>query len=194
MKLPLKVVLGLIAIAALALIFWPDMNTTQAQEPCKSFDAVGQLNLFVENPLPDGSVWGGQVYVKMGDEFLRGLISGEDGDVVDPNPQNNRRHGGMPTPGMTFLGFNCGGGTYPDVSLCNDTIHIEVPNSIFGAKGPGFNQYQGNSAYINGGTGRFENATGNVTLSGPYINWKPAVGNRIGAYNPEFNGHICGVE
>jgi hypothetical protein len=163
------------------------MNKTQAQAPCQSFDAIGQMIIPTTNPLETGHRWGGQVYVKMGDEYLQGLISGDDGTVVR---QPNTGHG---QGGLEVLGFGCVPGT-PHWT-CTDTIYMEITNSIFGATVPAFEQYQGNSAYINGGTGRFENAYGNVSLNGAYIVWSTGSTPPFnGRFNPEINGHICGVE
>ena len=187
MKFPIKFLVGLIASMAVTLILWSNTGSTQAQSACKSFDALGQLIIPTTNPLETGHRWGGQIYIKMDDEYLQGLISGDDGVVVR---KTNLGHG---TDGLYIIGFNCVTGT-PHWT-CTDTINIEVPNSIFGATAPIYDQYQGNSAYFNGGTGRFENAFGDITFSGPYIVWNTGgTPPRTGRFNPEMNGQICGVE
>ena len=187
MKISIRNFAGLIAVIAIALLFWAYTNSTRAQAPCKSFDALGQMIIPTTNPLETGHRWGGQIYIKMGDEYLQGLTSGDDGEVVRlPNTGHGKG-------GLYIIGFNCTPGT-PHWT-CAETIRIEVPNSIFGATAPIYDQYQGNSAYINGGTGRFQYATGNVTLNGPYIVWNTGgTPPRTGRFNPEINGNICGVE
>lgn len=100
----------------------------------------------------------------MGDEYLRGLISGEDGTVVR---QPNTGHG---RDGRTVIGFNCVPGM--PTWTCAETIELAVPKFDLRSRCANLRtRYQGNSAYINGGTGRFEYATGNITISGPYIVW-----------------------
>ena len=188
MKNPFVITLGAIALCATALLFWPDLNTTKAQDSCQTFDALGQLIIPTTNPLETGHRWGGQVYIKMGDEYLQGLISGDDGTVVR---QPNTGHGKN---GLYIIGLDCVTGT-PHWT-CTDTLNIVVPNSIFGPTAPIYDQYQGNSAYFNGGTGRFANAFGDITFNGPYIVWNNPTPPppRTGRFNPEINGHICSVE
>ena len=187
MKREITIVLGLIATLAMDLYLGSGFGLVQAQSTCESFDALGQLIIPTTNPLETGHRWGGQVYIKMGDEYLQGLISGDDGTVVR---QPNTGHG---RDGLYIIGFNCVAGT-PHWT-CTDTINIQVPNSIFGPTAPIYDQYQGNSAYFSGGTGRFQYAYGDVTFNGPYIVWNTGgTPPRTGRFNPEINGHICGVE
>lgn len=184
----ISVVLALFVATAASILIWSNVGSTQAQSNCKSFDALGQMVIPTTKPLAPGHRWGGNIYIKMGDQYLHdGLISGEDGTVVR---RPNTGHG---KDGLYIIGFDCVAGTTN--WMCADTINIAVPNAIFGPAAPVFDQYQGNSAYINGGTGRFENASGNITFSGPYIVW--ATGSMPpfnGRFNPEMNGQICGVE
>ena len=187
MKLPIRFLIVLLAATAVALVTWTNARSAKAQEACKSFDALGQLIIPTTNPLATGHRWGGQIYIKMGDEYLQGLISGDDGTVVR---KPNLGHG---TDGMYIIGINCVFGT-PHWT-CTDTININVPNSVFGPSAPIYDQYQGNSAYFNGGTGRFQNASGDITFRGPYIVWNTGgTPPRTGRFNPELNGNICGVE
>jgi hypothetical protein len=188
MKTTIRHFVLLIVVIAVALLTWTHNDSTRAQVPCRSFDAIGQMIIPTSNPLETGHRWGGQIYIKMGDEYVQGLISGDDGLVVR---QPSTGHG---TDGLYVIGFNCTPGT--PHWICEETIRIAVPNSIFGATAPIYEQYQGNSAYIEGGTGRFQYATGNINFSGPYIVWNTPAGPtpRMGRFNPELNGHICGVE
>ena len=190
MKLPVRFLIGLAAAIAVTVIIWSSTGTTQAQNACMSFDAIGQLIIPTTNPLVAGNRWGGNLYVKMGDEYLQGLISGDDGFTVrKPNL-------GHATGGLYTIGFDCvGPAPGSTVWTCTDTIKIVVPNSIFGPGAPIFDQYQGNSAYFDGGTGRFASATGDITFRGPYIVWNTGgTPPRTGRFNPELNGQICGVE
>jgi hypothetical protein len=187
MKISIKIVLGVFVTLAIALLIWSNTGSTRAEQNCKSFDAISQMTIPTSSPLETGHRWGGPIYIKMGDEYLQGLISGEDGDVVR---QPNIGHG---TDGEYLIGFNCTAAT-PHWN-CTDTIKIAVPNAIFGNTAPIYSHYQGNSAYINGGTGRFLYATGNINYSGPYIVWNTGgTPPRTGRFNAELNGSLCGVE
>lgn len=187
MRSYIKIFSVLVATIAMSLVIWSGTESVQAQSDCESFDALGQMIIPTTNPLAAGHRWGGNIYIKMGDEYLRGLISGEDGTVVrHPNTGHGRG-------GRYVIGFNCVPGT--PAWTCEETIELTVPNSIFGPGAPIFSRDQANSAFISGGTGRFEYASGNLTNSGPYIVW--ATGGTPpfnGRYNPEMHGHICGVD
>lgn len=182
-----RFVSGLAALLAIAVLLSLSTVSTRAQDYCNTFQAIGQLIIPTTNPLAPGHRWGGQIYIKMGDEFLLGLISGEDGQVVR---KPNLGHG---SDGLYIIGFNCTTGS-PNWT-CTDTINVRVPNSVFGGTAPIFDQFQANSAYFDGGTGRFANATGNTNFRGPYIVW-PTGGMPPfnGRFNPEFFGQICGVD
>lgn len=186
MRTSIKFICIFIATVAISLLIWTGIGPIQAQSNCASFDALGQMLIPTTQPLAVGHRWGGDVYIKMGDEYLRGLISGDDGTVVRmPNT-------GRGKDGLYIIGFDCVPGT--PTWTCSDTINIEVPNSIFGPGAPIYDQYQGNSAYFNGGTGRFEFVTGQTTFGGPYIVWNTGgTPPRNGRFNPEMNGQICGV-
>jgi hypothetical protein len=185
MKKTLRYIAGLIVAASVVFAF--GVPAVRAQSPCRTFEGIGQMLIPTTTPLETGHRWGGDVYLKMGDEYLQGLISGEDGTVVR---QPNLGHG---TDGLYIIGFGCVPGT-PHWT-CTDTIRIAVPNSIFGPTAPIFDQYQGNSAYFDGGTGRFQYASGGLTFGGPYIVWNTGgTPPRTGRFNPELKGHICGVE
>ena len=53
--------------------------------------------------------------------------------------------------------------------------------------------YKG-AAKIVQGTGRFENASGNLDWAGPFIVWSPDGENFYGRFNPDIRGNICGVQ
>ena len=178
---------GLSTLAVIAVLLSLSTYPVIAQEYCNTFEAIGQLNIPTSNPLETGHRWGGQIFIKMGDEYLQGLISGDDGLVVR---KSNLGHG---SDGLYIIGFNCTAGT-PHWT-CTDTINIRVPNSVFGASAPIFDQFQANSAYFDGGSGRYANVAGNTTFSGPYIVWATgSVPPFNGRFNPEFHGQICGVD
>jgi hypothetical protein len=147
MKTSIRHFASIAAAITIALAFGAQTVSVRAQSPCRSFEAIGQMLIPTTKPLETGHRWGGDIYIKMGNEYLQGLISGEDGEVVR---QPNTGHG---SDGLYLIGFGCVAGT-PHWT-CTDTIRITVPNSIFGPTAPIYDQYQGNSAYFDGGTGRF---------------------------------------
>ena len=85
-----------------------------------------------------------------------------------------------------------------DPPVCTDTLTFEVPNSVFPSPPGmiGLGRYNGNTARIVGGTGRFESASGNLNFTGTFIVW-PDQSSPIGVFgrtNAELSGNICGVQ
>src|SRR5512133_3026403 len=100
MKISLRLLIAFIAVTAVTIAIGPSTRSAQAQSPCKSFDAIGQMLIPTSQPLAVGHKWGGQIYIKMDDAYLQGLISGEDGTVVrTPNTGHGKD-------GLYIVGFN----------------------------------------------------------------------------------------
>jgi hypothetical protein len=77
-----------------------------------------------------------------------------------------------------------------------DTFVVEIAHAAWpfppGKAGLGYYRGQGK---IIGGTGRFQNAWGNIDWEGPFIVWTPDGGvTWVGRFNPEIRGNICGVQ
>jgi len=190
MKRTFTITLGLIAASAIALFFWPDHRSVQAQSGCKSFDALAQATLPTTRKLASTDKWGGPLFAKLGDELLPyGILSGNDGDKV--------QHGNIAQGinGKYVIGFNC---TEPTTEnpywSCTDKLNVEVPISVFDSPPPLFGKYNGNTARVNGGTGRFANAYGNLNYSGSYTVWNTTPQVDKGRFNADISGNICGIE
>ena len=81
---------------------------------------------------------------------------------------------------------------------CNDSFTYEVSNAVWGfrpGKG-GLGNYQGNTAAIVGGTGRFASASGNLNVAGPFLVWPDdnSLFGVSGRWNGEISGSLCGVQ
>jgi hypothetical protein len=86
---------------------------------------------------------------------------------------------------------------FGQIGDCTHSFTYEAKNAVWqyqpGKVGMGY--YQANSAKIVQGTGRFQNASGNLNVAGPFIVWTPDNGNTwLGRWNAEIKGHICGIE
>lgn len=166
-------IFGVAVAAFLLLAFGPQ---AQAQQGCMEFRAIGHGTLPTTHPLSDDDTWGADIWGTLGDEFLSGYASGNDGDTS--------------WRGVTGKGTN---GHYTFV-FGADTFVVEIPHAAWpfppGKAGLGY--YRGTGKII-GGTGRFQNAWGNIVWEGPFIVWT-SDGGIIGRFNPEIRGNICGVQ
>jgi hypothetical protein len=178
---------GLVVVLAIGLLLWPT-PTAQAQQGCKSFQAIAQAAIPSSRPLGlVRDVWGGPLFGVLGDEFLTGVFSGNDG-ARESNAKIGQKRDGSYT-----MGFGCqeSAGVY----VCTDTITYEVANAIY-TPPPGFGRYIGNTAKITGGTGQFQFASGNLNVNGPFIAWpdSSSLFKLSGRWNPEISGFVCGVQ
>jgi hypothetical protein len=135
-------------------------------------------------------VWGGPLSGVLGDGFLQGLLSGNDG-VGTPKGSIGQGRGGSYT-----VAIGCPTPVVPgNPYVCTDSFTYEVSNAVW-TQPPGFGHYIGNTAKIVGGTGRFQFASGNLNVNGPFIAWPD--GNSpfklSGRWNPELSGQVCGVQ
>ena len=161
-----------------------------AQQPCTEIRGIAQATLPSSYPLaPDTDVWGGPVYFTLGGESLVGGMSGNDG--------GDSQHGAR---GGRYQGYLCSTELPGALGLppaCQDSFTYEVANSVFGfVPGKvGLGDYKGNTAKITSGTGRFQGASGNLNVAGPYILWNDSTSpfGVSGRWNGEFSGKICGI-
>lgn len=125
--------------------------------------------------------WGGSVVAVIDGEVLEGTVT----ELVVPFRRETSRIVGMDR-GTQYL-YDFGGG---------DTFILEVQSTAVFNTPPGknlFGYYRDVSRIVEG-KGRFENATGNVAQSGPYLVWFKVPGhfNSITAlYMAELHGRIC---
>ncbi len=156
----------------------------QAQQNCPDFRAIAQAKLPVDTPLrpEDEGSWGGNVYGYLGQEMLVGIFSGNDGNVS--------------WQGWVGMGK---GGTYKFAFgplADNNTFTVVATQATFPnppGKFPVGGVYQA-AWKITEGTGRFQDASGNLFAKGPYLAWdldKPQV---LGRFNAEISGNICGAQ
>ena len=183
MKRAITVVLGLGFAMTIGILIWPN-STAQAQPSCKDFQAIAQAWLPTSTRLAPTDTWGGPLFGFLGGDLLVGVLSGNDGD------ETWRPHMGAGTGGAYTV---CVG--YP---TCTDSFTYEVPHSVFPippGKG-GLVPYYGNTAKIVHGTGRFQNASGNLNVNGPAFVW-PDSGSPFGVsgrWNPAISGKVCGIQ
>jgi hypothetical protein len=178
-------VLGLAFAVAVGTLLWPGPPSVQAQPSgCKSFQAIAQETLPTSTPLADKDVWGGPLFGMLGADLFVGVTSGNDGD--------EKWHGAN---GQGRVGSYTVCADYPD---CRDTFTYLAKNSVFTSP-PGKNgigRYVGNSATIVGGTGKFQYASGNLNVAGPFIVWPDTTSpfSFSGRWNGEISGTICGIQ
>jgi hypothetical protein len=170
---------------------WPARGQAQTDLECKSFQAIAQAVLPSSTPFapPEANkdVWGGPLFGMLGTEFVVGVLSGNDGE------KSANGNIGQGLRGSYTVGFNCTelGGIY----TCADTFTYEVPIAVW-TRPPGFGRYVGSTARIVAGTGRFQSASGYLTVYGIFGGW-PDAASRIGMsgrWNPEISGQVCGVQ
>ena len=188
-KSAITVVLGLIVAVAISPLSGPNIGSARAEPRCKSFQAIAHLSLPTSTPLAATHNWGGPLYGSLEGEVLLGILSGNDGDVTWRGAIGQGRGGSY------TIGFGCAPG---DPYVCTDTLTFEVPNSVFPSPPgmTGLGRYNGNTARIVGGTGRFESASGNLNVTGTFMVW-PDESSPIGVFgrfNAELSGNICGVQ
>lgn len=179
-------------LAAGAFLLFVPGPQASAQQNCTEIRALLQLTLPSSYMLaPATDVWGGPAFATLGGEPLVGGISGNDGEGF--------RHGAR---GGQYQVYLCSTNLYPKAlelpPACQDSFTYEVPTSVFGSipGKAGLGKYQGNTAKIISGTGKFADASGNLNVAGPYIVWEDS--NSLfgvsGRGNLELSGKICGVQ
>jgi len=183
-KRAITVVFGLIVAVAISALSGPNIGKARAEPRCKSFQAIAHASL------PGATdEWGGPLYGSLDGEVLLGILSGNDGVVTFRGAM------GQGSGGSYTIGFDCGS---DNPSECTDTLTFEVPNPVFQSPPGmiGLGHYNGNTARITGGTGRFESASGNLNFTGTFFVW-PDESSPIGVFgrfNAELSGNICGAQ
>ena len=183
-----KTVLALLfvgAVAAAALFLPAPGQHAQAQQNCPSFHAILQGYFPLEPPLPlrEGDGWGGNIYGYLGEEPLVGIFSGNDGNTTW------HKWVGMGKDGTYKFAFGALADNNTFTIAANQATFPNPPGKFFVG---GMYQAGWKSAE---GTGRFQNASGNLSAKGPYLAYSLDGGNTwAGRWNAEITGNICGVE
>ncbi len=147
----------------------------RAQKPCMELRAFAQASLPSPYPIYLYNAWGGNVYGMLGGQFVQGIFSGG-GEAAESHGVNTVGRDG-------FYKFVFGA----------DSLTVQFTNAVWpfppGKRGIG--EYKGEGKIVEG-TGRFANAWGNVTWSGPFIVW--VEGESVYArFNADIKGSVCGV-
>jgi hypothetical protein len=147
---------------------------------------VSQLRLdWVSFPGLDLYIWTGPTFLTL--DAKETLVNQQ--FLLPPGDAPSMVHHGV-------VGMDRGAKTLFDFGTAG-TLLLEQKSNILYPMAPGkigIGVYRG-TWRIAGGTNRFANATGTISEMGPYLVW-PRPGSPdtpFGAYNGEFNGHICGV-
>ena len=167
-------------LAALAVFVPAASERAQAEPGSLSFHALSQQQLFVpEFLLRPSDNWGGPIQAYLGNELLQGKASGNDGTVTW------HPHSGMGKNGSTYFDFG-NGNTFTTIATQGT---FPNPPGQFPVGG----SYQGAHKIVSG-TGRFEHASGNLFMKGPYIVWGLENPLPQGRFNAEITGNISGVK
>jgi hypothetical protein len=157
-----------------------------AQNNCVAIRAIAQEHL-LDLSSPDwqggypGAPWVGPVQLIFGDkEVLVGKLSENDG-TAGPSKGVGQDRGGF-----FFFDFGLDG-----------TFMMQSDNSVFPFH-PQFTSIAGTGTFraqglVNGGTGRFANATGNLTTDGVFLAWNVDQFPPSGRFNNTITGRLCGV-
>jgi hypothetical protein len=168
-----------LAVGAAMFLSSPTQRA-QAQSGSLSFHGLIEDQLLVPDLLlRTGDDWGGYIEGYLGDEFLPGKVSGNDGTVTW------HRWVGMGKDGSMYFDFG-GGNTFITVA---SQATFPNPPGMFPAGG----MYHG-AHKIASGTGRFAHASGNLLIRGPYIVWDLDKPLPQGRFDAEVTGNISGVQ
>ena len=148
-----------------------------AGDNCQAFRAIIRGTYPTPVQLREGDVWGGEIWASLGgQELLFGQFAGNDG--------TESGHGMM---------VSVRGGSYKYDFGANGSFTTEV--HAVGTFPPGkimFGYYMG-AAKIAQGTGRFQSASGNIQVAGPFIGWTFDGVNFEARWNAEISGTVCNV-
>jgi hypothetical protein len=165
-----KALLTMTALAVAIMVFG---SGAAAQDKCQEFRALSQQ--VFDTALLN---YVGPTYAKLGDEVL--FDNGQPRYAVRPPTTTCKGSNCVETDAQYLYDF--GGG---------DTFTIQVQVATYDEP-PSFSQYRSMNKII-AGTGRFKNATGTLSESGPFLAWVDAKGVLQSRYNGELTGKICNV-
>ena len=171
-------ILACTVVGAVIFIAVPSQKA-QADPGSLSFHALTEEQLLIpELLLRPTDDWGGYIQAYVGNELLQGKVSGNDGTVTWHS------HMGMGKDGSSYFDFGNGD------TFTTTATQATFPNPP--GQFPVGGSYQGAHKIV-AGTGRFEHASGNLFMKGPYIVWGLADPLPQGRFNAEITGNISGV-
>lgn len=169
----------LLVLSGTAVFLVAPAQTVQAQQACPQFHALIQAELFPENPVREGDVWGGPVYAYIGEQVLIGRYSGNSGIPSSHGVSNTGVSGSD--------AFDFGNGDVFIATARHDSF--PMPPSLVRVGGT----YRA-ADKLTEGKGRFQNASGNLSVSGPFVLWDLDKPLPRGRWNGVVDGSICGIQ
>lgn len=163
-------------LIGLALLVLP-VPSAWAGDNCQAFRALLRGAYPTPVHLRDGDTFGGGIWASLGgQELLFGQFAGNDGTETDH--------------GMMILAK---GGSYKYDFGANGTFTTEITTAVgtFPPGKIGIGYYMG-TAKIARGTGRFQSASGNIQVTGPFLGWFEGENLEV-LWNAELSGTICNV-
>jgi len=150
--------------------------------------------MFIQGTLPTPNsfastdTWGGPVFGNLGNQFLQGGMSGNDG-TEHPHGAVSAFNNGLYKLCLTS------GTTWGGASDCLDSFTYKAQAVVIWPAGESLGRYAA-TANIVSGTHRFASASGHLEIAGPFIVWNDpnSVFGVDGRWNGEINGKICGAQ
>lgn len=169
-------------VVVVVILLFAAPSVLVAQENCLQIRIIGQAQLPAPELLrPDIDGWGGEVVVMVTGEPtpLIGKFSGSDGNVIW------RKVIGMGKDGSYKFDFAAAGSFTTHVT---NAVYPITPAKL------GFGYYQAEHK-IAEGTGRFQNASGNLLVAGTYFAWadENSPWGVYGRWNPDIIGRVCNL-
>ena len=169
-------------LVAAVLLMWG--QAAWGQNNCQELRAIMPWRLSFTATTPSIFTWNGSSFLSLGRQEL--LITDY---VLPPGPPPVQSHHGIVGMDRGMTGkwdFGSKGTvTFEQQSVA---VYPALPGAVI------FGNYR-TTFRITGGTGRFANATGNFSETGPYFVWFESPSDPLpqGRYNGELSGQICGV-
>jgi len=167
-----SVTLGAAIVAALLMTATPGWAQKQS---CQDLRAIWLGEIAI---VGDEIHWGGAVFLAIGEEVLEGTVS----TIAIPFRRGTPGAVGMDRGTQYRYDFG-GGNTFTLELQSTGTFPFPPGKSPFG--------YYRDVSRVVAGTGRFANATGLVSQSGPYLVWFRPSGELVALYTAELHGKIC---
>lgn len=182
------------SILALTFVFALAFGSrAQAQHGCKPIHAFVQATLPTSTPIDvNNDTWGGPIYANFAGEFFLGALSGNDGTQLGQGAISIFKGGSYKVCFARSVSSGWGGAQ----SDCSDSFTYEVPSAfVIWPSADRLGSYSATAKIVKG-TGRFQSASGHLSVAGPFVLW-PDTNSPFGVYgrwDGELSGSICGVQ